>query len=207
MKKIDKLNKNGIFYLRQGYYKFSACKSKNKVFFGYFESAKYFYNIRNELLEEFTPKEEPLEKNKKIYDEIKNTNSVCVSIRRGDYLSNNFKKDFYICTPEYFNKAIEIAKYKIQNPKFFVFSDDVQWIKENMNFPEGTIFEDGNDPVYEKIRMMYSCKNFIISNSTFSWWAQYLSRNNNKVVIAPSKWRNTGYYKDIYQDKWIKVDI
>ena len=67
MKKIDKLNKNGIFYLRQGYYKFSACKSKNKVFFGYFESAKYFYNIRNELLEEFTPKEEPLEKNKKIY--------------------------------------------------------------------------------------------------------------------------------------------
>ena len=101
---------------------------------------------------------------------------------------------------------------KLKDPTFFVFSDDIDWVKKNMKFPKSTYFETGDDPVWEKIRLMYSCKHFIISNSTFSWWAQYLSRNKKKIVIAPSRWGNQTYkckneLIDIYQEDWILVDV
>ena len=152
-----------------------------------------------------TPIQEEMIENKELYEIIKNTNSVCVTIRRGDFLLNKFRKQFYICTPEYFEKAINKISKMIEKPQFVVFSDDVEWCKKNMKFPEGTVFESGNDPIWEKIRLMYSCKNFIISNSTFSWWAQYLSKNENKIVIAPKEWNRFEYTDLIYDKKWILI--
>ena len=207
-----KLNKYGLYSFRLGYYDFCDSKSKNLCFFGTFESAKYFDDIKEQLQKEFTPKYDILSKNFSLYEKIKNTNSVCVTIRRGDFVNNaEYKKNLYVCTPEYFSIAIKRMKKEIDNPTFFVFSDDVKWCRENMSFPKNTYFESGDDPVWEKIRLMYSCKHFIISNSTFSWWAQYLSRNEDKVVIAPSRWGNQTYKEngkiDIYQDSWILIDI
>ncbi len=204
------LSRFGVYRMTMGYYDFGELGKnvKNKVFMGKFESARYFDNIREEILEEFEPKEPRLGKNLPLYEEIEKNESVCVTIRRGDYLSKRFKNDFYVCDPDYFNRAIELMKGKVKNPKFFVFSDDVEWCKKNMNFPKGTVFEDGNDPVWEKLRLMKTCKHFIISNSTFSWWAQYLSRNEGKIVIAPARWRNDGaLWKDIYQDNWTTIDV
>lgn len=60
-------------------------------------------------------------------------------------------------------------------------------------------------PVYETLRLMYSCKHFIISNSTFSWWGQYLSRNDHKIVISPSKWNNDDFDTPLLEDEWIKL--
>lgn len=201
------LAKHGVCYLSKGFYNFKLDKVEKKdvYFAGFFESDKYFNNIRNEILEEFTPKNERLEKNKKLYEAIENTNSVCVTIRRGDFLSEEFVKEHYVCTKEYFYRAIKLIKEKVENPKFFIFSDDIEWCKSNMTFPKDTIFETGDDPIWEKLRLMYSCKHFIISNSTFSWWAQYLSRNNEKIVIAPNKWKNEGYNDEIFEENWIKI--
>lgn len=199
------LNFLGIYMIRHGYYKFKKSFLKTKVFIGYLESPKYFDNIKNELLSLIVPKYDILPKNVKLLNKIKKTNSVCVTIRRGDFLDNKFKSEHYVCTPEYFSCAIEKMKKIVINPTFFVFSDDIEWCKENINFPEGTMFEEGNDPVYEKLRVMSSCKHFIISNSTFSWWAQYLSSNKDKVVIAPKKWKNYGYHDDIYEDTWHRI--
>ena len=213
-KSIQKfINKNGLYSFRLGYYQFNNSKCENLCFYGTFESPKYFDDIKTILQLEFTPKYGILEKNKEIYKKINASESVCVTIRRGDFVTNEaVKKNLYICTPEYFNEGIKIMKQKIPNAQFFIFSDDIEWCKNNMKFPKGTIFETGNDPVWEKLRMMYSCKHFIISNSTFSWWAQYLSRNENKVVIAPDIWTNDSYKSnddkiDIYEDDWTLIHI
>ena len=206
------MNKNGIFYFSYGYYDFPLVKTNNKYFYGDFESPKYFQNIKEDLYKSFTPKHPKLKKNSKMYKEIENSNSVCISIRRGDFISNSeISKKHLVCTEDYYYKAIEEMNKRIENPRYVVFSDDVDWCKKNLNFPKDTIYEDGTDPIWEKLRLMYSCKNFIISNSTFSWWAQYLSRNKNKVVIAPSKWKNYSYKEDdsfdIYEDDWILIQI
>lgn len=205
------INKFGVYYMIHGFYEFKPCKAKNKIFYGNFESANYF-NENEELVKElYTPKENLIDKNDKLYNTIKTTNSICITIRRGDFVSNSeFKKVHFICDSEYFYKAVEIMKEKVEKPTFIVFSDDIKWVKENMDFGVPTFYEDGDDPIWEKLRLMYSCKNFIISNSTFSWWVQYLSRNKNKIVIAPKKWKNSAYKLDtskldIYQDFWIRI--
>ncbi len=166
--------------------KFSS--SKDIQVFGNFEHYYYFDAIRDLLLDEYTPKHELLSKNINLMNEIKNTQSVCVSIRRGDFLSDKHKDVFSVCTPEYFVEAMHRMRAQIPDCKFFIFSDDVQDVKNNFKFPYEVEYESGDDPVWEKLRLMYSCKHFIISNSTFSWWAQYLSRNDDKIVYAPTPW-------------------
>lgn len=205
------INRFGVYYMIHGYSDFKPCKSKNKIFYGNFESAKYFEENEKIIKEMFTPKESIIKKNKELYDIIEKSNSICITIRRGDFVDNpEFKKVHYICDSKYFYKAVEIIKEKVEYPVFIVFSDDIEWVKDNMEFGVPAFYEDGTDPIWEKIRLMYSCKHFVISNSTFSWWAQYLSRNKNKVVIAPKRWKNSAYKKDtskldIYQDFWMKI--
>lgn len=200
------LNFFGIYHFLYGYCELKNSFVKNKLFEGYFESSRYFDEIKEELMLEFTPKYDKLEKNKKLYQLIEETNSVCVTIRRGDFLEKENKDRFYICTPEYFQRGIEYMQSKLNNPQFVIFSDDIEWCKEHMKFPFGTAFEDGTDPVWEKLRLMYSCKHFIISNSTFSWWAQHLSRNHEKIVVAPDRWSKFGYTKDIYEKNWRTIE-
>lgn len=202
------LNRIGIFYMIHGYSDFSRTKVKNKIFIGNFESAMYFDENKDKIREMYIPKYKLLDKNREFYNKIKNTNSICITIRRGDFVNNeNFKKVHYVCDSNYFYKAIDLIKKKVKNPTFVVFSDDIDWVKNNMDFGTDAIYEDGTDPIWEKIRLMSLCKHFVISNSTFSWWAQYLSTNEKKVVVAPKRWKNISYKKDaskldIYQDFW-----
>lgn len=171
-------------YLNHGTFEEIICS-------GFFEVPALFEHIKPILMEEFTPKLPPRTENKYLYDVINSTNSVCVSVRRGDYLDDRYKNKFYVCDINYFNAAIKKAKDVIQKPVFVFFSDDIEWVKSIISVDAPSFFESGKDPVWEKLRLMYSCKHFIISNSTFSWWAQYLSRNTeNKVVISPDHWFN-----------------
>ncbi|MBQ7594483.1 MAG: alpha-1,2-fucosyltransferase [Synergistaceae bacterium] len=155
---------------------------------GYFQSHEYFDEIRDILLDEFTPKFDVLPHNRELLHDIEASESVCVTIRRGDYLSPQCIAKFNVCDESYFIKAMTEIRQEKPDCKFYIFSDDVDDIKRNFKFPYECVYELGNDPVWEKLRLMYSCKHFIISNSTFSWWAQYLSRNENKIVYAPHPW-------------------
>lgn len=186
---------------------------KNKILIGYFESEKYFSDIERLIKQEFKPKEERLRKNEKLYSVIENANDVvCVSVRAGDYMTDkNVRAGCYICVPEYFYKAIDVLKKQldVENLTIIIFSDDIEWAKSNLNnfsINDNVYYEAGDDPVWEKLRLMSSCHHFVIYNSTFSWWAQYLGEYDKKVVIAPTKWRKYECELDIMSDRWIKID-
>lgn len=184
------LCRTGIYSPRNSLRFIKPVPSRSKVIIcnGGFQHAGYFDDIRDILLEEFTPLHDVLPENAGLLSGIQNSESVCVTIRRGDFLSEKLKATFNVCNPEYFYNAMREIRKEIPGCRFFVFSDDVDDVKRVMNFPFAVTYERGNDPVWEKLRLMYSCKHFIISNSSFSWWAQYLSRNNNKIVYAPRPW-------------------
>ena len=98
-----------------------------------------------------------------------------------------------------------------QNGKYstiFIFSDDVEWVKQNLSYPNQIIVTELED--YEELWLMSLCKNNIMSNSTFSWWGSFLNKNKNKNVFTPSIWfgPSVGYnFQDIYLDSWIKITV
>ena len=174
---------------------------------GWFQSTGYFNDISDILREEFEPKYPEKACNKALYDIIDNTESVCVTVRRGNYTLDKFKKKYYLCDPDYFKRAADQMQKMVPDATYVVFSDDVDWCKENIILPGKTYYESGKDEVWEKLRLMKRCKHFIISNSSFSWWAQYLSDNADKKVIAPSRWNTTSTSRSIYDDAWTLIDV
>lgn len=199
------LNHLGICWMNKGFYKFNySYFKKGAIIKGNFENPLFFNDIRHILKKEFTPIEPPRAENKELYRIIEETNSVCVSIRRCAYLTDpQIRKYFHTYEDNYFIDAMNTISQDIKDAVFIIFSDDIDWVKENMTFNHTVYYEAGDDPVWEKLRMMYSCKHFILSNSTFSWWAQYLSDNKDKIVVAPKKWLNDRYVTELYGDNWI----
>ena len=165
--------------------------SKNIICGSRFEAHGYFDDIRDILLEEFTPKYDVMPQNKALLDDINRSESVCVHIRRGDFLSSENKSVFNVCNEEYFLKAVNAIHDELPACKFFVFSDDIDTVQSSIHIPFKARYVSSDIPPYETLRLMYSCKHFIISNSTFSWWGQYLSRNPGKIVYAPNPWRRS----------------
>lgn len=156
------------------------------------------------------------EKNQKILEKITQTNSVSIHVRRGDYYNNEsaFKIHGNITTKKYYENALEFIKEKVKNPVFFVFSDEFEWVKKNLyffsNYGEVHIIDwnKGFDS-YIDLQLMSNCKHNIIANSSFSWWAAWLNKNKNKIVISPKKWvNNINENKiDIIPNNWIKIPI
>lgn len=170
-------------------------KGKPKYFYGTFQSHKYFEDIKEEIKKVYTfpiIKEED-EKNFKVLEDIKDSESVSIHIRRGDYLKPQW--DYLnICDYDYYKNALNFIKNKLENKdlKFFIFSDDIPWCKENLDFLKDfeTNYVDWNkkENSYKDMQLMSECKHNIISNSTFSWWGAYLNKNPNKIVVAPKYW-------------------
>lgn len=176
---------------------------------GYWQSYKYLEPIKKELQQEITLKKPIDSKFNKIIFQMNSTNSISLHIRRGDYVNDpKTKKEHYTFGMEYYDKAIGIIKEKIQNPFLFVFSDDIEWVKENLKTDLPTIFvSDPSMPDYENFMIATNCKHNIIANSSFSFWIAWLNQNPNKIVIAPIKWNNIYQreYKDLLPENWIKI--
>jgi len=202
----------GLYFLNLGYYPFRLKKPwwvKDIIVNGSFECDRYFSEIKDELLEAFQAKEPLQEYNQELMQTIQSTKSIAISIRRGDFVDDpQIKSKYFVCDKTYYEQAISLIREKIVNPTFIFFSNDIEWVKQNIHI-EGCqcYYESGRDEQWEVMRLMSACKHFIISNSTFHWWAQYLSTNKNKIVIAPSRWFNDEYRSEIYQDNWITLPV
>lgn len=176
-------------------------KLKNSYLNGYWQSIKYFEGIENDIKKDFRFKNQLDNKNLEILNEIENSNSISIHIRRGDYMSpENYNMYGCIATPTYYKKAIKVIEEKVENPTFFVFSNDMDWVKKNIQINSRVFYIDINsgNGSYKDMQLMSNCKHNIIANSSFSWWGAWLNENKNKIVVAPKKWINR---EDVDSDK------
>jgi hypothetical protein len=204
---------NSVFYKKVFYqevdFTFTPdfCKLKGNpiVLDGFFESEKYFVKYREQLLIDFTIKSPLKDITKKTAQKMAGENSVSIHIRRGDYLQHTIHNTN---KTEYYKMAIETIKNKVENPVFYLFSDDMAWVKQFFILKGEKNYIDFNDNKtnYEDMKLMSSCKHNIIANSSFSWWSAWLNTNPKKIVIAPKKWLNMDEkrYEEIIPDAWIK---
>ena len=141
------------------------------------------------------------------YDSIKSVEeSVSIHVRRGDYFLPQNVKKYGVCDEHYFNHAIELVEKEHAPQKYFVFSDDLDWVKMNLQLPlEKTVFIENYDVAqFLYIELMSLCRHHIISNSSFSWWGAVLNRQQDASVIAPSKW-TLDSNNTIALDVWKKI--
>jgi hypothetical protein len=184
---------------------------KNSTLWGLWQSESYFAEYRKKIFALFQFKY-PLEgEAKKIGEVIVHSNSVSIHVRRGDYVTHKSVLNTLgsVGIP-YYQRAADYMAEHIENPHFFIFSNDIDWCKENLklSFPATYLGDDTAGPKASfHLELMSLCKNNIIANSTFSWWGAWLNRNPKKIVIAPEKWRAAGSRgkDDIIPDAWIKL--
>ena len=225
LKKIDKFSERKNFLIEK-------CNSKKETEFsnkyltrryrnvtfmeGYFQSEKYFINYKNNIKQEFTFKNEIKDHNLELQKMILNTNSILVHIRQHAFTEtskkqikekNLLKSDQHARENIDHNiKAIKYFKTKIDNAKFFIFSNDFKNLK-NIFIGDEYYFVDKNiklEPIHD-FYLMTLCKHFIVSPSTFSWWAAWLSKNENKICIRPPENITMSLNKDVIPDDWTNI--
>ncbi len=177
----------------------------NIYYSGYFQSEHYFKDFRSEIIKQFSLKAQPNETNLKILQKIKTTNSVSMHIRRGDYVK--LSHIYGLCSLAYYQKAMEYIQNRVSEPCFFIFSDDMSWVRKNLKMEASCEYIDVNNAqtAYLDLELMKNCKHNIIANSSFSWWGAWLNENEEKIVICPDKWYADGRPTDIIPPQWIKI--
>lgn len=171
---------------------------------GYFQSEKYFKEYEKEIRELFSYPNDFINSIKEKYGNLLNKNTCSIHVRRGDYLK--YPDQHPVQSINYYMKAI---RQMPEDSLFLIFSDDINWCKENFpNIEEKFVFIEGNRD-FEDLFLMSNCKNNIIANSSFSWWGAWLNKNVDKKVFAPSKWfsfvNNYNNTNDLYCEDWIKI--
>ncbi len=178
---------------------------------GQWVSEKYFKEYEKNIREDFTFRAPLLPESRELASYIQNSQSVCLNVRRADFVNNPDTKRFHgLLEVEYFNKAMNLLERQVNRPYYFVFSDDLGWCKENLKSTSPIHFVEhvhaglkfGN-----YLQLMTHCKHFIIPNSTFGWWAAWLSQNKNKIVIAPKRWFASSKINtdDVIPENWLKI--
>lgn len=170
---------------------------------GYYQSEKYFQHCINDIKYYFEPENFLFEKINDKYSKILNDDTCSIHIRRGDYIGSNTHE---VCNLEYYKKCIELMIPYTH--KFIIFSDDINWCRNEFIDVQNIEFIEGNNPI-EDLFTMSMCKNHIISNSSFSWWGSWLNNNPNKITYVPSKWfadtSSIKKYETIFRKDMIRI--
>lgn len=177
--------------------------NNNTKMVGYFQSEKYFLNNQEKIFNIFSIDDLTNNLLETKYGDILNHNTCSIHVRRGDYVRlNQYHPPQSI---EYYKESIKIIG---EDSHYLIFSDDINWCKENLSFIKNKTFIEGNDD-YQDLYLMSMCKNNIIANSSFSWWGAWLNKNEDKKIISPKLWfgeKNKHLNcNDIYCKNWIMI--
>lgn len=183
----------------------------NAYLYGYWQNPNYFSEFEMQIRKDLIFQNAINAENLGYMNLIKNKNSVAIHVRRGDYVSNPiFNSAHGVCSADYYNKAISLLSRLLPETIFFVFSDDIEWAKNNLifNSDQSRYFITGNNGAnaWMDLQLMSNCKHNIISNSTFSWWGAWLNSNPDKIVISPRYWfNNFKSNNSIVPNGWIQL--
>lgn len=202
-------NSRVFYYEKQSYlFEPNVFKVKNALIDGYWQSYKYYEDIKEKILEEF--KFPPIKSKELIAvsDRIIKNKITSIHVRGGDYLQAENKNFGNNCDGEYYSKAIKFIKEKESQAIFWGFTDDLEYAKQIVSFAEVEWLDIKQMTGYEDWMDMYFmslCKNNILANSSFSWWGAYLNQNIGKIVIAPKKWDKRVVEDEMCPDEWIRI--
>lgn len=192
---------SGPIYTEKAFH-FSEPPQTDKIILdGYFQSERYFNHVSSELKSLFAIPDDITQNIIEHYGHVLQLEPVAIHVRRGDYVK--LQHVHPPCSPQYYREAI---KRFPKGTNFIVFSDDIEWCKKVFR-KDNFYFIEGNTD-FEDLYLFSMCKNHIISNSTFGWWGAWLSENDDKTVIAPSRWfapqipHNT---KDLIPEDWVLI--
>lgn len=190
--KIKKYDSKKNLIRQSSAYEYNKNFSNPKMYYyeGYYQNERFFIKYRNDLFKCFSLKDSLDDKNQSALDSIKSTESVSLHVRRGDYVTLKCSKEFHgLCSLEYYEKAIKHIAAKVKKPHFYLFSDDIEWVIQNLkiDYPY-TIINFNQNKGWLDLNLMKHCKHNITANSSFSWWGAWLNENPDKIVIAPKNW-------------------
>jgi hypothetical protein len=179
---------------------------------GYWQSDRYFLEIAEALRQEFVLKH-PLDgNNQRMAARIRDSGAQAVSlhIRRGDYVSNPHTAQYHgICSLEYYRAAANHVATRVSDSHFFVFSDDLAWVSENLRLDYAMTLVDvnGADRGVWDMALMKACRHHVIANSSFSWWGAWLNPHADKIVVAPKRWFSGTSHdtSDLIPASWIRI--
>ncbi len=184
--------------------------SDNVYLDGYWQSEKYFQDIREILLKELVVADALSGQNEAMAKTISASNAISIHVRRGDYVNNSQTNKIHgVLSLEYYRAAIKFFEDKYDDAHFFIFSDDPAWVGEHLQLlrPHTFVEHNGAKKNYEDMRLMSMCKHNIIANSSFSWWGAWLNQNPNKIVVAPKKWFGAPkmHEKNLCPRDWVRI--
>lgn len=175
----------------------------NAYYDGYYQNEQFFEGISDIIRREFTLRTDMDDANIALLKQIRTTQSVSLHVRRGDYV--HMQQIFALCDLPYYQHSIDHMARIVSSPHFYIFSNDHEWARANLNLRHAHTFVDinGDDNDHCDLELMRNCRHNIIANSSFSWWAAWLNDNENKTIIAPKNWFSDGRPCSIVPSRWI----
>ena len=178
-------------------------------FKGFYQSERFFKDVEDEVRQAFAfDLNKANAESQTLARQIQeNPHAVSLHVRRGDYMEPKFYKRYgTVCSQAYFQRAVEMMLAQVPQAHFYIFSDDVEWVQQNLRLPRATVVScnRGADS-WQDMMLMSLCRHNIICNSTFSWWGAWLNANPEKRVIAPSRWLADVDMPYIIPETWIKA--
>lgn len=183
-----------------------------KHFMGYWQNEEYFASVKDIIRHNFSFDQRRFSRRtNEVADQLATLdNSVSLHIRRGDYYSNPEAYALHgdICSTEYYRAAIDLVQSKVADAKFYIFSDEPEWVKENFKMLSSATYIDWNLGLdaWQDMALMSRCAHHIIANSSFSWWGAWLAAPQpDKIIIAPSQWLRATTSNAVVPPNWTMI--